>query len=242
MSKKRKLYHLQYLFIALILTVTAIGIGWYVHRSVVITEISVAGDVMTGADKIIAKSELSEGLQRDSVVFLEVIERVETLPWVSSAFATMSPSGEVRIRVEEEEPMALLVDEGRSALVTESGIRLPVILGKAVDVPILYGHEVSERPDTLRSKSFETARSFLILAREYPALYAMISEVMVTETEGVVVLTDENAVRLTFGHEQFDDRIRNWQAFQSQVISEKGIRNLRSIDFRFRGQVVTREQ
>ncbi|MBP3193395.1 cell division protein FtsQ/DivIB [Natronogracilivirga saccharolytica] len=241
MSKKKKAYGVEYLFAALFLVIGAVVAGWYLTQSSVITGISVQGNYMIADDDVLAESGLQEGEHRDSVVFLDVIENVERIPWVASAHMNMSPSGNVRIRVEEEDPIALLVDGPRNALVTDSGVQLPVILGKVVDVPILYGFDVTGQPDTLSGSHFEQARDFLTSVREYPGLYAMISEVMVTDSDGVVALSDENTVRLTFGTGNFDDRIRKWQAFQSQVIPEKGMQSVRSLDFRFRGQIVARE-
>lgn len=241
MSKTKKIVEARYLFVSLFLLVAAIVIGLYFNRSMVIGEISVHGYEMADPGAIIAQSGLSEGMHGDSIVYLDVIERIEQMPWVSSAHLSLSQSGKMRIRVEEEEPIALLVDEGRSAWVTSSGIQLPVVLGKPVDVPILYGFKVADRPDTLRHDNFQKAQSFLATAARYPGLYAMISEVMVTKEEGLVALADHNAVRLTFGHRNFDERLRNWKTFQSKVISEKGMEQMRSLDFRFRGQVVAME-
>lgn len=244
-GKKKKTFGAEYLFAALFLIIAAMVIGWQLNRSVVVTDISVAGYRMSDGADILRISGMEAGLHADSIAFLEVIERVETLPWVASAHVSLSQSGHLRIRVEEEEPIALLVDGRRSALVTESGIQLPVVLGKAIDVPILHGFRIgntsTQTPDTLTSPEFGTARDFLMQVRQYPGLYAMVSEMMVTDADGVVALSNESTVRLTFGHGNFEDRIRKWQAFQAQVISEKGIGHVRSLDFRYRGQVVALE-
>ena len=262
MTGKKKTFGAEYLFAAIFLIIAAVVIGRQLNRSVVVTDISVSGNRMSESVDIMHAGGLDAGVHADSIAFLEVIERVETLPWVASAYVSLSQSGQLRIRVEEEEPIALLVDGRRSAWVTESGIQLPVILGKDVDVPILHGFKVANTsvkaagsssgspavtaagsiPDTLKSPLFEPARDFLMQVRKSPGLYAMISEMMVTESDGVVALSNENTVRLTFGHEDFDQRIRKWQAFQSQVISGKGISHVRSLDFRYRGQVVALER
>ena len=246
MMKKNKLFGSEYLVASLMVIVASVVIGWYLSRSVVISEITLTGNVMADPDAVIQASGLKEGLSGDSIAFLDVIEKIETLPWVETAYVSLTQSGRVRIRVQEEHPMALLVDNNRSALVTDSGIVLPIVLGKRIDVPLLYGFPIAEevsqsgKPDTLRSGYFDQAQAFLTTLRPYESLYAMISEVMVTEADGVVALTDEHTVRLTFGHDDFDKRIRKWQAFQSQVISEKGMDHVRSLDLRFRDQIVAR--
>ncbi|MDG5767390.1 cell division protein FtsQ/DivIB [Balneolales bacterium ANBcel1] len=247
-SIEKQSFGIEYLFAAAALIIAAVVIGWQLNRSVMVSEITVHGHLLADADGVLYKSGIDEGMHGDSIVFLDVIERIETLPWIRTAHVNLSQTGRMRIRVEEERPIALLVDNGRSALVAESGIVLPVVLGRQVDVPILHGFSLdgmladATRPDTLASESFEMARSFLARAASYPGLYAMISEVMVTGQDGVVALTDENTVRLTFGHEDFDRRLRKWQAFQSQVISQKGIDHVRTLDFRYSGQIVARER
>lgn len=244
-GKKKKKFGAEYLFAALFLIIAAMVIGWQLNRSVVVTDISVTGFRMSDEAEILRISGMEAGLHADSIAFLEVIERVETLPWVASAYVSLSQSGHLRIRVEEEEPIALLADGRRSALVTAGGIQLPVVLGEAIDVPILHGFRVGDastrKPDTLKSPQFDIARDFLVQVREHPGLYAMISEMMVTESDGVVALSNESTVRLTFGHEDFENRIRKWRAFQAQVVSEKGMGHVRSLDFRYRGQVVALE-
>ena len=245
---KNRAFGIEYLFAALVLIIAALVIGWQLNRSIVVAEVSVYGHRLSDPDRVVQKSGLSEGVEGDSIVFLEVIEKIETLPWIRSAHVNLSYTGKLRIRVEEEDPIALLIDNGGSALISESGITLPVVLGQAVDVPILYGFELSEsflnegRPDTLSSSSFEKVRLFLNQANQYPGLYAMISEIMVTDDHGIVVLSDENTVRLTFGRNDFDKRLRKWKAFDAQVISHKGMRQMRSLDFRYNGQVVAMER
>lgn len=248
MGKSTKTYGAEYLIAALMLIIAATVISWQLNRSVVITEMSVQDNHMADADEIMRKSGLTEGMHGDSIAFLDVIKRVETMPWVETAYVNLSPSGRIRIRVVEEEPMALLVDHSRAALVTESGVIMPVVLEKDVDVPLLHGFNIpdetqmKEKPDTLRSESFDKSRKFLTAVSRYPGLYAMISEVMVSDSDGVVALTDDNAVRLTFGHDHYDERLRKWQTFQSKVISEKGINRMRTLDFRFQDQIVAREK
>ncbi len=244
-AKKKKKFGAEYLFAALFLVIAAMVIGWQLTRETVVSDVTVTGHRMADPGEIRRVSGVEEGLHGDSIAFLEVIERVETLPWVASAYVSLSQSGHLRIRVEEEEPIALLADGRRSALVTADGIQLPVVLGKAIDVPILHGFRVgntsTQTPDTLTSEPFRTASEFLQQVRRYPGLYAMISEMMVTESDGVVALSNESTVRLTFGHGDFDERIRKWQAFQAQVVAEKGMGHVRSLDFRYRGQVVALE-
>lgn len=242
MAKKRTTYSSEYLIGTLFLIIAALVVGWQLNRSVVVGEITVSGNRMADTADIVAAGEFVPGVPADSIAFLTAIERMESLPWIATAHVSLSQTGRLRIRVTEEEPLALLVDGKQAGLVSESGVQLPLVPGVPVDVPILYGLESDGNRDTLFSDVFLAARDFLITVKRYPGLYAMVSEMMVDEADGVVVLSNEGTVRLTFGHEDFEERIRNWHIFQAQVVAAKGIRQMRSLDFRYRGQVVALEQ
>jgi hypothetical protein len=71
---------------------------------------------------------------------------------------------------------------------------------------------------------------------------ATISEVAWTQKEGIVALTNQNGVKLIFGKGDFDTRLRNWEAFYGEVVKQKGIEAMQSIDLRFEGQIVTQEK
>lgn len=238
---KKKRYGIQYLVAAILLIAAAFLIGWYLERSVVITHISVEGNDRSKDADIVAQSGLAAGMHGENIVFIDVIDRIKELPWVASAYVYLPASGHLQIRVEEEDVLALLAGDKGHVWVTESGIKLPVIYGKGIDVPLLHGFTVHAVGDTLQGEAFQKVRKFLNSARNYPGLYPLISEVMFTERDGVVILSNEHAVRLTFGHDGFKERLKNWQAFQSQIIAQKGIRRFVSLDFRYQGQIVAKK-
>jgi hypothetical protein len=95
--------------------------------------------------------------------------------------------------------------------------------------------------DTLRSDDFITVSNFLTTIRNSPVSDATISEIAWTSQDGVVALTNQHGVKLIFGKGNFDNRLRNWEAFYGEVIKKKGIEKMRSVDLRFEGQIVTRE-
>ncbi|MDI6401725.1 FtsQ-type POTRA domain-containing protein [Balneolaceae bacterium ANBcel3] len=248
MTEEKKHNGIRYLLIACMLLAFAVSVGWYMNRNAQVTNISVHGNRITEMERIVEVSSIQIGKPAEEIDFLQVIVQVEKLPWVERAFVDLTPAGRLRIRVEEEKPLAILIDRGRSALVSGNGLILPVILEEKMDVPILYGFSMNRvpdheaAPDTLNTMDFLTVRNFLQTAELYPGLYAMISEVMFTTRDGVVALSDESAVRLTFGHGPFDDKMRNWKAFQKKVVSSSGMNQFWSLDFRYRGQIVANER
>lgn len=95
--------------------------------------------------------------------------------------------------------------------------------------------------DTLSSEAFVQIRDFLVSALNNPLGWTTISEIAFDPYDGVVALSHENGVKLLFGRNEFDIKLRNWEAFYADIISVKGINSMQQVDLRFTNQVVTRE-
>ncbi|MGM0545823.1 MAG: cell division protein FtsQ/DivIB [Bacteroidota bacterium] len=187
--------------------------------------------------------EVPTGISPDSIDFGDVRNRFEALPYVKQADISVEPNGKINVNISERQPIALLVDDDSKIYVDAEGIRLPIVKDKAVDRPIVYGFNTKPMQDTLQSDDFKTIADFLTTVQDNPVADASISEVAWSSSnEGVIALTNQNGVKLIFGKEDFRNRLRNWEAFYGEVIKKKGIEKMRSIDLRFEGQIVTREQ
>lgn len=182
------------------------------------------------------------GISPDSMNFIEIMNRFEQLPYVQRADISVNPRGNLLVTITERQPIAVLADSEKKIYVDENGVRLPLVLGKNVDVPILYGFSATPMNDTLKSDAFKRVADFLTTVRNKPVSDATISEVAWTEKEGVVALTNQNGVKLIFGKGDYATRLRNWEAFYGEVVKQKGIEAMRSVDLRFKGQIVTREK
>ncbi len=186
--------------------------------------------------------EVPTGIKPDSMNFVEIINRFERLPYAKRADISVEPNGNLLVTISERQPIALLADGNKKIYVDEAGVRLPMVLGKTVDVPILYGFSASPMNDTLKSDAFKRVSNFLTTVHERAVSNATISELAWTRDEGIVALTNQNGVKLIFGKGEYARRLRNWEAFYSKIVKQKGIDNMRSVDLRFRGQIVTREE
>ncbi len=186
--------------------------------------------------------EVPTGINPDSMNFGEIRNRFEELPYVKQADISVEPNGTINISITERQPVALLADDKKKIYVDSEGIKLPIVPGKTVDVPILYGFSATPMGDTLQSKAFKTVSDFLTAVRSNNVADATISEIAWSSSnDGIVALTNQNGVKLIFGKGDFDTRLRNWEAFYGEVIKQKGIKKMRSVDLRFEGQIVTRE-
>ncbi|MEX0769367.1 MAG: cell division protein FtsQ/DivIB [Balneolaceae bacterium] len=220
----------------------AITAGFYWEQNSTIRDVRFTGYNFTSQEDLTASFEAPVGMHADSVNFMDLIRQVKTLPYVRDASVQMEASGSLTFRVEERQPLALLIENDQRAFTDSEGIILPLILEKQVDVPLLYGFQAPSVGDTLKSEAFLTVRDFLVSARSNKFGWATLSEVTYNQREGVIALSHENGVKLLFGSGDFGEKLRYWETFYAEVVRTKGIRNFSSIDLRFRNQIVTHEE
>lgn len=215
--------------------------GQQVLQRAEVSDIRVSGNYFTEGEEVVNATGLQAGIPLDSISYLSVIEQIEQLPYVRRADIDVSVSGRLTANVKEREPIALLVQDGMDYVDT-TGVRLPAVSGKSVDVPLLYVPASNVLADSIRGEEFSRMINFLMSAKSEGMPFYTIGEVGYDSEEGVVALSDDSAVRLVFGHENYENRIRNWRTFYSEVIPEKGMHQMRRIDMRFENQIVTRER
>lgn len=224
----------------LVLGLAALG-GLYWNKNMTVKDVRFEGYYFVSPEELENSVNIPAGVKPDSLDFLSIIRQVEEIPYVKYADLQVEPGGDLVIKVSERSPIALLADGDEKIYVDEEGIRLELILGKSVDVPILYGFDAKPMSDTLKGSAFHAVRDFLTEIQKQQVSNATISEVAWTKEHGVVALTNENGVKLVFGKNDFKNRLRNWEAFYGEIIKSKGIAGMKSIDLRFRGQIVTQE-
>lgn len=214
--------------------------GFYWSSELTVQKIRYTGNYFVSSEEL-QNIEIPAGVSPDSINFIEITDRIEKIPYVKRAEVSLEPSGNLLISISERKPLAMLSDGSQKIYVDRYGHRLPMIRGKTADVPILYGFSTGPVDDTLKSKSFDATADFLSTIGDRPVSDATISEIAWTESNGIVAITNQNGVKLIFGKNDFNNRLRNWEAFYGDVVKEKGMEQMRSIDLRFRGQIVTRE-
>lgn len=219
----------------------AVAAGLYWERNTMIGEARFAGQQFTTLEELHSASALPTGTHPDSVDYQSLKEDYRALPWIRDVKISVDAGGLMLIHVIERDPLARLVDGGIQGFVDSEGVRLPLVFGAGADLPLLYGFRAEPAGEVIDSEEFQAVRNFLLSAREGRFGWATISEVAWSQNEGVVALTQENGVKLLFGGDDFDDKLKNWKAFYREVVRERGIDDFSVVDLRFRNQVVTRE-
>lgn len=230
-------FKLRYLLLVLALGAAATVWSWHHSRMTTIETVSVSDHYFTDEDDIVRKSGIITGIAADSLVYADVIRRIESLPYVREVRIVQVPPNGIVIRVQERRPVGLIAQINR--YVDRDGVVLPVIPGKALEVPLLYGLSVPAGADTIKGASFAAMGVFLETLERYDMAKITVSDVAWEPGTGIVAASGDYGTRLIFGTERFDEKLKAWQAFYTQVVPKAGLNTFAKIDLRYRGQIVT---
>lgn len=230
-------------WVAIIALVTGLAVmtAIYWQQNLKVSQVVVEGNYYTPSALILQKAEVPLGIHPDSLDLSAVVQQVQSLDYIHTVVPFIDPLGKLTLTVYERRPIALLVNGTDEIYVDAYGVRLPIIPEKTQNLPLVYGFDARLQSDTLNSPAFRQVRDFLVGAMNNKFGWATISEVAYDPEVGVIALSHENGVKLLFGVNDFDIKLRNWEAFYSQVIRVKGIQAIQQVDLRFTNQVVTKE-
>lgn len=229
----------RYVILAILLLAVAGIVSYYNSKAFVIKKVTVDGEYFTPARAIIKQAAVPANINPDSLNFLTVISRVEKLPYVRQAFVRVIPPNTLHIQVEERQPAAMLIKGDNRMYVDTSGVKLPIVEGKIVNVPLVYGFNATGAGDTVKSEHFKTISHFLEQLQSHKLANVTLSEITYIPDDGIVALTQNNGVKVIFGKSDFNQRLAYWDAFYEQVVPKKGIDKFYFVDLRYQGQVVT---
>ena len=226
-----------------VLVLVGLGIiaGVYWQQSLRVDTLRVSGIWFNQEADILEAAQVPMGMAPDSLNLEELKNRVMRLAYVKSVHPYIEPGGTLHLSIEERLPIALLVGGAVERYTDAEGVQLPVLTGKTVDVPLMYGFSSIRQTDTLKTTDFIQLARFLEETKEHNFAWATLSEVAFDPQEGVVALSHESGVKLLFGTDSFTNKLANWELFYTQVIRETGIARIAQIDLRFNDQIITRE-
>lgn len=226
--------------LAILMLGLAILAGFYFEQNTRISAVEFEGYTFTPESQLRDAFESPVGLLADSVEYGVIYRSVNALPYVKRTDVKMTFRGTLTVTVEERQPIGILAGNP-GAFFDRDGVVLPEVSGHWVDVPVVYGFDAPAAGDTLQTPGFEQVREFLASAKSDPFSWSTISEVAWNRDQGVVALSSENGVKLVFGRDTFDQKVKHWKAFYKDVVAHKGINSFRSVDLRFRNQIVADE-
>ncbi len=232
-------FRLRYLVLVMVVGAAITVWSWYSSRMTEITTVQVSQNYFTDESTIISQAAIASGTPADSLNYVGIIRQIERLPYVREAELVPIPPSTILIRVEERRPIGLIKQGNVVRYIDRDGVVLPVVEGKAIEVPLLYGLSLPAGRDTLTSPAFRAVGQFLEMLDRNDMAKITISDVAWEPGTGIVAATGDYGTRLIFGTEDYETKLRSWQAFYAQVVPKAGLEPFTRIDFRYRGQIVT---
>ena len=232
----------------MVLTVVVIAfMAWSWHRSVPMKRVVVSGTVHADSSEVVRYA----ALESDSVGLFAIesdvlVDRVRRTPWVRDAVIRRRPSGTLSIRVEEREPVVLVVRaDGRPGHYLDAeGYAMPLVPDAVYDVPLLRGR-VPEYHPTQPIQSASVRELLQALAEADLETDALISEITLAAGGDAVLRTSpgggHGSVSVRLGIGNYGEKLSRLHAFWHQAVLTRPELAFRVIDLRFDGQIVTRE-
>lgn len=227
--------------------VVLLGAAWVWQRTLPLASVDVVGATYADASEVATLTDV----RPDSVALYSlspalIADRAQRHPWVRTAHVRRLPTGTLRVRVEEREPVALvLVDGEPDRFLDAEGHAMPVQAAApvVVDVPVLTGR-VPTAPDGGPVDSPSLRELLRALADADEATDALISEIDWQPGRITLWTTPaggHDAIPVRLGRTGYANQLARLRAFWDQSVLPRPTALFRQVDLRFRGQVVTLE-
>ena len=244
----RRAHRSRWRWLATTAVVAAItgGLGGGIHWLLTSPRFAIAGVEVRGASRVSAERVVAAaGISAHANIFRidpsTVTARVQAVPEILRADVIRELPNRVTILVEERRPFTLVssgtlhwLDEGGHLLGEETHAVVP-------SVPVISGL-TEEELAALRTDPGPKARAALALIRSLlragSTLVGEISEIDMSGRDGPVLYT-VGGIEVQLGAEEWDERLVRLEGVLAQVARAGD--DVRSIDLRFRDQVVLRK-
>ena len=223
----------------------AVAVGVSYERSMTLRSVHFEGAVHTPVETLEDAFLASPGIPIDSLQLDQLAEPLRALPHIKDVRFRLDSRGRLLVDIHEREPIAVLADRNPAALVDADGVAMPMVYGVPLDLPLLYGVPLPTKreestADTRPSTPFSQVRDLILAASKRPLLQKSLSEITWSEEQGVVALSSERSLLLIFGRDDMTTKWHHWEEFAVQVLPREESASYRSVDFRYRDQVVAR--
>ena len=222
-------------------------LGWRWHRDLPVRRVVVAGADRAAPDSLKALARVDTGQALYALSPRLVADRAERHPWVRSASVSRRADGTLRLAVEERTPAALVLRDGAAVYyLGRDGYPLPhsdSSRAAAFDVPLVRGLDEPFQP--MHPTDHEALRRLLDALNERSDARALVSEIRVGKRalrlRTVPPAGRARGAEVRLGTQGFPNKLRRLTAFWRQAVDEQPRTAFRTIDLRFDGQIVARQ-
>lgn len=171
-------------------------------------------------------------------------ENIESKPHIKDSKIFRSFPSKIEIILVERNPIAVILSDN-FLIIDSDNISLPYV-NFDLTLPVLtnfkddsdlfvFGEEV-------QSPSIKTAVRILDqLYKEHSDIYFSISEVSFNENEEFDIILKNGKTRILLGKNDFDLRIKKLNSFKKNIEKYDTLENYKSVDLRYKNQVVVKE-
>lgn len=176
-------------------------------------------------------------------VEIERLEKVlEKDPLVQDAEVYLDARDFVRVSVTQREPVIRIIDkDGWNYYLDKNGKRMPLSKHFTARVVVATGSIPAYVPDFLQREKHILRQLYLLSQdlRNDAFLSAMIGQVFVSSNGDFILAPLIGDQKIVFGkYEDAKEKIQNLKIFYREAMPYEGWRKYRSIDVRYRGQVI----
>lgn len=230
--------------VLILLTIAALVVAvrysyeWFLTTSYfTLKEIVITGEKRAKREEIINLSGAAIGGNIFAMDLKRMVERIESQPWIETASIRRVLPGGLSIEIKEREPFAIL-KTGRLFYLDRGGKPFKALdEGDAAGYPVITGlsKEEIERDEPARDALMKCFEFIETEAGGWPKELA-ISEIMLSSSHGITVLSDNVAVKIGFGEYKVKtERLKR----VLDDLTAKG-KTAEYIDLTYTGQVVVR--
>lgn len=188
------------------------------------------------------------GMKMNEVSLSDIVDALQSLPYIRKVVATKELPDAVRLRVQERRPVAMAVINKTLKLVDEAGFVMDKSESalESVRLPLLTGFKKIVRDSMsaiskLDSAETANALSFCKALMETKYAKMLVSEVRIAADNQLHVFTAESEATVIFGNSDHEQRLKNFEIFWKQVVVKKGLKPFEYVDVRFDGKIFAKE-
>lgn len=237
------------IFFSIAIVVSAVG----KRESSTVQDVLINVEPLEGENRLIQKEDVEVTIERSigtqlrgmplNQVDVARIERVlEEDPFVIDADVYVTAQSVVRVNIKQREPILRVIDNnGLNYYLDKEGNKMPLSRHFAARVLTATGNIPPHDPEFLQRKRHRLKDLFLlsekILADEF--YKALIEQIYVSNTGEFTLIPKVGDQKIIFGKlANADEKLENLRIFYQEGMPYEGWQKYRTIDVRFKGQVV----
>jgi len=208
----------------------------------------VQGNRITKTEDIERTVSRFVGKKMNEVSLSDIIDTLQSLPYIRKVIATKELPDAVRLRVQERQPVAMAMVKGELKLIDEDGVVMSKSEGvfESKRLPLLTGFTKIVRDSISAMGKLDSAEAAGALAfcnalRKTKYAKLLVSEVHLADGNQLHIFTAEDDARFIFGSSDYEQRLNNFEIFWQQVVVKKGLKSFDYVDVRFDGKIFAKE-